>query len=151
MTESVQKTITAKSARTTASLFNYGNIIAMLPGLFVVPTLMFGSAERMSMIFMSIAIIVPMILWFGISIMVYIIARHHPNERVGHYTQQAAYRYYGVVGLIVVVGSFFGTNANYWLMTWIVCALILVPWTLFDLFKIYKEQWHDSTVEETML
>lgn len=151
MTESVQKTITAKSARTTATLFNYGNIIAMLPGLFVVPILMFGTTQRMGMIFMFIAIIVPMILWFGISIMVYIIARHHPNERAGHYTQQAAYRYYGVVGLIVVAGTFFGNHVTYWLVTWVVCALILVPWSLFDIFRIYKEQWHDSTVEETTL
>ena len=142
------QTISAKSARNTAALFNYGNIVAMLPGLFVVPTLLFGTAERMSMIFMLIATIVPMILWFAVSIVIYIIARHHPNERAGHYTQQAAYRYYGVVGLIVVAGTFYGTNVNYWLATWVVCALILVPWSAFDLIRIFKEQWQDTHVEE---
>ena len=149
MIEAATKIITAKSARNTAALFNYGNVIAMLPGLFVVPTLLFGSAGHMSMIFMLIATIVPMILWFAVSIVIYIIARHHPNERAGHYTQQAAYRYYAVVGLIVVAGTFYGTNVNYWLATWVVCARILVPWSLIDLIRIFKEQWHDTTVEET--
>jgi len=149
MSESVKKTIDARSARNTATLFNYGNIIAMLPGLFVVPTLLFGTTQQMSMIFMLIATIVPMILWFAISIMIYIIARHHPNQRVGHYTQQAAYRYYGVIGMTVVAGTFYGTNVNYWLITWVVFALILVPWSLLDVIRIFKEQWQDTIVEET--
>jgi hypothetical protein len=149
MPESTSKTISGKSARNTAALFNYGNIIAMLPGLIVIPTLMLGETERMHMIFMLIATIVPMILWFAVSIAIYIIARHHANERAGHYTQQAAYRYYGVIGIIVVAGTFYGTNVNYWLVTWIVCALILVPWSLLDVYRIFKEQWQDITVEET--
>lgn len=147
MTETATKIISAKSARDTAALFNYGNIIAMLPGLFVVPTLLMGKAGKMSMIFMLIATIVPMILWFAVSIVIYIIARHHPNERTGHYTQQAAYRYYGIVGLIVVAGTFYGTNVNYWLVTWVVCALILVPWSLIDIIRIFREPWQDTTVE----
>lgn len=148
MTQSTTKTIRAKSARNTAALFNYGNIIAMLPGLFVVPRLLLGKTDKMSMIFMLIATIVPMILWFGVSIVIYIIARHHPNARAGHYTQQAAYRYYGVVGLIVVAGTFYGTNVNYWLVTWVVCALILVPWSVIDVIRIFKEPWQDILVED---
>ncbi len=148
MTESVKKTIPAKRARNTATLFNYGNILAVLPGLIVVPTLLMGATEKMSVIFMMIATIVPMILWFAVSIMVYIIARHHPNERVGHYTQQAAYRYYAVIGMIVVAGTFYGTNINYWLATWVLFALILVPWSLLDVFKIFKEQWQDTLAED---
>ncbi len=151
MTESSKKTLTAKSSRNMAALFNYGNVIAMLPGLIVVPSLLLGTVEHMSMIFMMIATIVPMILWFAVSIMVYIIARHHPNERVGHYTQQAAYRYYGVIGMVVVAGTFYGTNVDYWLVTWVVFALILVPWSLLDVMRIFKEQWQDTLVEEAAL
>lgn len=152
MTESATKTITANSARKIASLFNIGNIIAMSPGLFVVPFTLFGSPERMTVIFMLILMIVPSILWFAASIVVYIIARHHPNERAGHYTQQAAYRYYAVVGVIVVAGTFYGTNANYWIITWAVCALVLIPWSILDLIRIYKkENWQDMTIEEPQL
>lgn len=139
--------VPAMKARRSAGLFSWGNIIAMLPGLFIVPILLFGHPEKMAMIFMFIVMLVPMILWFGISIAIYIIAKHNPNERVGHFTQQAAYRYYGVVGFIVVVGTFFGTDVNLWVWTWIVSALILVPLSIRDLFLIKKEQWADVEVE----
>ncbi|MGD8484642.1 MAG: hypothetical protein PVF81_07275, partial [Thioalkalispiraceae bacterium] len=105
-------TVSAGRAKRAAGMFSWGNIIAMLPGLFIVPVLLFGSPEKMAMIFMFIVMLVPMILWFGISIAIYIIAKHNPNERVGHYTQQAAYRYYAVVGFIVVLGTFYGTDVK---------------------------------------
>ncbi|MDH5181079.1 MAG: hypothetical protein OEZ39_15310 [Gammaproteobacteria bacterium] len=149
MTESATKIISGKSARKTAGLFNIGNILAMAPGLFVVPFSLFGQPARMTLIMMLILMIVPSILWFAASIVIYIIARHHPNERAGHYTQQAAYRYYGVVGVIVVAGTFYGTNANYWIITWAVCALVLIPWSILDLIRIYKENWQDMTVADT--
>ncbi|MDH5407513.1 MAG: hypothetical protein OEZ33_07465 [Gammaproteobacteria bacterium] len=152
MTESATRTILAKNARKTAALFNLGNMAAMLPGLFVVPLALLGKPEYMSLIFMLIAMIVPSILWFAISIVVYIIARHHPNERAGHYTQQAAYRYYAMVGVIVVAGTFYGTNVNYWIMTWAICALVMIPWSLLDLYRIYKkEHWQDVSIEEPTL
>ena len=150
MNESATRTIRAQSARKTAALFNIGNIVAMSPGLFVVPFALLGEPERMSLIFMLIAMIIPSILWFAVSIVVYIIARHHPNERAGHYTQQAAYRYYGMVGLIVVAGTFYGTNVNYWIITWAACALVMIPWSSIDLYRIYRtEQWQDISIEES--
>jgi hypothetical protein len=112
-----------------------------------VPVLLFGSPEKMAMIFMFIVMLVPMILWFGISIAIYIIAKHNPNERVGHYTQQAAYRYYAVVGFIVVLGTFYGTDVKLWIWTWLISALILVPLSVRDLYLIKKEQWVDFEVK----
>jgi cytochrome b subunit of formate dehydrogenase len=91
--------------------------------------------------------IVPPILWFGISIMIYIIARHHPNERVGHYTQQAAYRYYGMIGVVIPVGTFYGTEWELWIMTGGAVGLILIPWTIVCLIKIQKEKWQDTEIE----
>ena len=142
------KTISGKSARKSAALFNWGNMIAMSPGLIVIPMATFANPDRMAMIFMFILMIVPMILWFAASIVIYIIARHHPNERVGHYTQQAAYRYYGLVGIIVVAGTFFGTDVRLWLITWTIAALIIIPWSILDLVRIRKEQWQDITLQE---
>ena len=140
-------TIPATRARRSAGMFSWGNIIAMLPGLFIVPILIFGSPDKMTMIFMFIIMLVPMILWFGISIAIYIIAKHNPNERVGHFTQQAAYRYYAVIGFIVVAGTFYGTDVDYWIGTWLISALILVPLSIRDLFLIKKEQWADIEFE----
>jgi len=130
-----------------ARLFSLGNIIAMLPGLVVAPIILLGQPERTSMIFMFILMVVPPILWFGISIIVYIIARHHPNPRVGHYTQWAAYRFYGMFGIVIPVGTFYGTQWQLWIVTGGLVALILIPWSLLDLFRIQREQWQDITIE----
>ncbi|MDH3948897.1 MAG: hypothetical protein OEU74_08040 [Gammaproteobacteria bacterium] len=139
--------ISAASSRMAARLFSLGNIIAMLPGLVVAPIILLGQPERTSMIFMFILMVVPPILWFGLSIIVYIIARHHPNPRVGHYTQWAAYRFYGMFGIVIPVGTFYGTQWQLWIATGGLIALILIPWSLLDLFRIQREQWQDITIE----
>lgn len=142
------KIIPAANARKFARLFNLGNLLSLLPGLIVAPLILFSEHERISMIFMFIAMIVPPILWFGISIMIYIIARHHPNTLVGHYTQQAAYRYYGMIGIVIPVGTFFGTDWELWIMTGGVVGMVLVPWTIWELIKIQKEDWQDTVVNK---
>ncbi len=142
------QSISAASARKMARLFNFGNIAAVLPGLVIAPVIMLGEPERITLIFMFILMVVPPILWFGISMAVYTISRHHPNERVGHYTQQAAYRFYGAFGIVIPVGTFYGTQWQLWIITGTVVALIIIPWSLRDLWKINKEQWHDTEIEE---
>ncbi len=115
--------IPALRARAAACWFNYGNIIAML-----VPF--------------------PLgILWFGASMFLYAVNRHHPNERVGYYTQKAAYRFYGVMGAVIVIGTFFGTNWKAWIVTWFIAALIIIPWSVFDLRQIKQEPWCDTHTE----
>lgn len=148
-TETVEKTkiIPAANARMFARLFNLGNLLSFLPGLVVAPIILLTELERISTIFMFIAMIVPPILWFGLSIMIYIITRHHPNHLVGHYTQQAAYRYYGLIGIIIPVGTFFGTDWKLWILMGGVVGLVIVPWTLFELIKTQKENWQDVEVE----
>lgn len=120
-TQSRERVITSASARGAARLFNYGNLIAV-----ILP--------------------VPLgILWFGASMVVYAMNKHHPNPRVGHFTQQAAYRFYGVVGFVVAIGAFFGTGLMTWLITWAAAAVILIPWTIWDLLRIQRESWQDTT------
>ncbi len=114
--------ITARSARLTASIFNYGNLLAILLPL-------------------------PLgILWLGGSIAAYTMFRHHPNPRVGYYTQWAAYRFYGLVGFVVVVATFFSKSLTAWLVTWALMAIIMIPWTIYDLIRIKKEPWQDMQV-----
>ena len=116
--------VPARSSRFAAKIFNYGNIIAM-----IIP-LPLG------------------ILWAGASMLVYAMNRHHPNERVGHYTQQAAYRLYGVLGFVVVVATFFGTDPMLWAITWAISAAILIPWSIIDLRRIGRETWTDTVIPE---
>ena len=141
------KVISASNARMFERLFNVGNLLSLLPGLIVAPILLLSTQEKSSSIFLFIAMIVPPILWFGLSIMIYIISRHHPNELVGHYTQQAAYRYYGMIGIVIPVGTFFGTDWQLWILMGGVVALVLVPWTIAELIKTQKENWQDTEVK----
>lgn len=123
MSESVSSAVTRVSgrrARLAAALFNYGNIVALL-----VP--------------------IPLgMLWLGASMLVYAMNRHHPNPRVGHYTQQAAYRFYGVTGFFVAVATFIpGSGWTYYLLAWALASLILIPWSIIDLVRINRERWDD--------
>lgn len=118
--QSTPKIVSGQSARKACVVFNYGNMIA-------------------------IAVPIPLgLLWVGASMVVYAMNRHHPNPRVGHYTQQAAYRFYGVTGFFVAVATFFpGGNWTYYLAAWAAAALVLLPWSVWELVKIYKDDWRD--------
>lgn len=116
--------VSGAASRRAAMLFNFGNLVAIL---------------------------LPMplgVLWLAGSIAVYTMVRHHPNARVGYYTQWAAYRFYGLVGLVVVIATFFSTSMLAWLVTWATLALILIPWTIYDLIRIQKEDWQDMYIEQ---
>lgn len=120
------KVVTAESAKKTAKIFYYGNILAVL-----IPFPVF-------------------VLWFGASMLVYALFRHHPNPRVGYYTQIGAYHYYGLAGALVPIltfapGDFF---VKYWLPLWIVCAVVLIPLAIVQLRKINREQWQDTNLSE---
>lgn len=113
--------ITAEQSKKAAKLFSYGNIVSVL-----IPFPVF-------------------IFWFGASMFIYAMHRHHPNDRVGYYTQKAAYNYYSLAGFLSVVmlfasGDFF---FKYGWMLWLVCALFLVPMSLRDIIMVNKEKWHD--------
>jgi len=115
--------ITAAQARRTAGHMDIGNIVAMI---LPVPFAM---------------------LWFGLSILVYALHRHHPNPKVGHYTQWAAYRFYGVIGALVPVATFFpGSSLKLWLGTWAVSAAIIIPTSIWALIKIRRDSWEDTIV-----
>jgi len=124
MSEASLPVATARSARKAAALFNYGNIISLLLPF---PLLIF---------------------WLGASMFVYAMNRHHPNPKVGHYTQQAAYRFYGITGFFVAVAMFLPVNFTYYAIAWAVTAVILIPWSIIDLRRISREHWEDTPITE---
>ncbi len=123
----ITKIVTGESAKATAKLFNYGNIVAiLLPPLGM--------------------------LWMGLSMLVYAMNRHHPNEKVGHYTQQAAYRLYALFGLLIPVATFFpGKGLIYYLITWAVFAAVLIPWSIIDIRRINRDSWEDVVIKSETL
>ncbi len=111
--------VSAKSARFAAMQMDLGNMISIL-----LPPLP--------------------VLWFGISMLIYALHRHHPDEKVGRYTQWAAYRFYGVMGLIIPVGTFFpGNGVMPWLIAWGLGIAIIVPWSIWSILSIYRDVWQD--------
>ncbi|PIE82859.1 MAG: hypothetical protein CSA09_04735 [Candidatus Contendobacter odensis] len=113
------------SARRAAALMNYGNVISILLPF---PLLIF---------------------WFGASMLVYAMNRHHPDPKVGHYTQRAAYRFYGITGFFVASATFIPGGGWVWyLIAWILAVLILMPWSIMDLRRIYKDEWLDIPLDD---
>jgi len=121
----IGKVARGSSAKRAAALMNYGNLVAILLPF---PLLIF---------------------WFGASMLVYAMNRHHPDPKVGHYTQQAAYRFYGVTGGFIVIGTFIPGGGWIWhLSAWLLAALVLVPWSIIDLRRIYKDEWTDIPLDD---
>jgi len=116
--------ITAKQSRFAAKVFNLGTIASVL-----IPFPLF-------------------IFWFGASMFVYAMYRHHPNARVGFYTQRAAYIYYTLAGLLVPVLTFAPKQffAEYWWALWVVAILGVVPIALMQIIKAHKEDWDDVSI-----
>ena len=111
------------SARTAAAIMNYGNIITIV----IIPLIIF---------------------WFGASMLVYAMNRHHPNPKVGHYTQWAAYRFYGVTGFFTAAAVFIpGSGWTYYLIAWALAALVIIPWSILDLMRIYRDEWVDIPLD----
>ncbi len=116
--------ITAKQSRFAAKVFNLGTIASVL-----IPFPLF-------------------IFWFGASMFVYAMYRHHPNPRVGFYTQRAAYIYYTLAGLSVPVLTFAPKEffAEYWWVLWAVAIIGVVPLAVIQIMKAHKEVWEDVSI-----
>jgi hypothetical protein len=142
MTDSSSDMISAKSCRGAAKLFNYGNIVVIT--IAGTPLVLGVNQTGPALIFATVIAIVPLVLWFGGSMLLYALNRHHPNERVGYYTQWAAYRFYALLGTLIVVGTFFPPEIFYFMIYWIITAAIIIPWSIWDIIRINREEWHDT-------
>lgn len=117
------KIVSGASSRRAAKWFNYGTLVA-------------------------VSVPLPLaIFWTGMSMLIYALNKHHPNPKVGHYTQWAAYRFYGIAGSAVAVAVFFPVNVIYYLVIWAIAAVILIPWTIYDLYRINHDIWVDCVIE----
>jgi len=126
-TSQPERIVSGRSSRFAAMQMDIGNLISML-----LPPLP--------------------LLWFGGSMLVYALHRHHPNPRVGYYTQRAAYRFYAVMGAIIPIGTFFpGRGITSWLVAWGVGLAVIIPWSLWSIARIRREDWPDLAVPETPL
>jgi hypothetical protein len=109
--------------------------------------------------FSSIAVIllpaiIPMLLWIAASIFAYCAVACHPNKRVQSYLTIAGYRFYGLVGGLVVALNFspqmakaVGGWLNLGVIIWILSILVVVPFGIRDILRAKNEPWQDMQVE----
>ena len=144
-----KRVISASSSRFAAQLFNIITVAALLVSL---TALLLGKLLASHKIgFLPFVLsLPPVMLWLGASIFVYASIAHHPNPRTTHYNKWAGYRYYGVMGSLVVIGPAIYDLLGGWQGLMLVLGLavtIIVPWALFDIYKAAREPWADMTIE----
>lgn len=145
----VKRIISASSSRFAAQLFNMITVAVMLISL---TALLLGKLLASHKIgFLPFVLsLPPVMLWLGASIFVYASIAHHPNELTAHYNKWAGYRFYGVMGSLVVIGPAIYDLLGDWQGLMLVlglAVLIIVPWALFDIYKAAREPWADMTIE----
>lgn len=144
----VQRIITAAASKRGARLFNY-----LAVGTTLLSISLFSLGQMMTdkkLAFLPMAMsLPPIMIWLAASIFVYAAIAHHPNERVRHYNKWAGYRYYGIVGFLTIFANDLAGLPGGWWVVWGIFFLALVPWSLWDIWRSGREDWHDLTVEVT--
>lgn len=145
----VKRLISASSSRFAAQLFNLITVVVLLISM---TTLLLGKLLASQKIgFLPLVLSMPPIMiWLGASMFVYASIAHHPNPRTAHYNKWAGYRYYGVMGSLMVFGPPLYDLLDGWKGLMLVLGLavtIIVPWALYDIYKAAHEPWQDMTIE----
>ena len=144
-----KRLITASSSRFAAQIFNIITVAALMVSL---TALLLGKILASHKIgFLPFVLsLPPVMIWLGASIFVYASIAHHPNPRTAHFNKWAGYRFYGVMGSLVVIGQPIYDLLGGWQGLMLVLGLavtIIVPWALFDIYKAAREPWQDMTIE----
>ena len=144
-----KRVISASSSRFAAQLFNIITVVALSISL---TALLLGKLLASQEIgFLPFVLsLPPVMLWLGASIFVYAGIAHHPNPRTVHFNKWAGYRFYGVMGSLMVIGPAIYGLLDGWQGLMLVLGLavsIIVPWALFDIYKAAREPWQDMTIE----
>lgn len=144
-----KRVITAGSSRFAAQLFNIITVIVLMISL---TALLLGKLLASHNIgFLPFVLsLPPVMLWLGASIFVYASIAHHPNPRTAHYNKWAGYRFYGVMGSLVVIGPAIYGLLDGWLGLMLVlglAVLIIVPWAVYDIVRAGREPWQNMTIE----
>lgn len=144
-----KRVISASSSRFAAQLFNILTVAALTISL---TALLLGKLLASHKIgFLPFVLsLPPVMLWLGASIFVYASIAHHPNPRTTHYNKWAGYRFYGVMGSLMVIGPAIYGLLDGWQGLMLVlgtAVLIIVPWALYDIYQAAREPWTDLTIE----
>jgi len=144
-----KRVISASSSRFAAQLFNILTVVALMLSLTALLLGKLLASQKIGFLPFVLSL-PPVMLWLGASIFVYAGIAHHPNPRTAHYNKWAGYRFYGVMGSLMVIGPAIYGLLDGWQGLMLVlglAVLIIVPWALFDIYKAAREPWQDMTIE----
>ena len=144
-----KRLIPASSSRFAAQLFNLITVAVMMVSLSALLLGKLLASQKIGFLPLVLSL-PPVMIWLGASIFVYASIAHHPNPRTAHYNKWAGYRFYGVMGSLVVIGQPIYGLLGGWQGLMLVlglAVLIIVPWALFDIYKAAREPWQDVTIE----
>lgn len=144
-----KRVISASSSRFAAQLFNLITVAVMLISLTALLLGKLLASQKVGFLPLVLSL-PPVMIWLGGSIFVYASIAHHPNPRTAHYNKWAGYRFYGVMGSLVVVGpmiyGLLGGLQGVMLVLGF-AVVIIVPWALVDIYRAAREPWQDMTIE----
>jgi uncharacterized membrane protein len=143
------RVITASSSRFAAQLFNLITVAVLLVSLTALLLGKLLASQKIGFLPLVLSL-PPLMIWLGASIFVYASIAHHPNPRTAHFNKWAGYRFYGVMGSLVVVGPAIYGLLGGWQGLMLVLGLavaIILPWALYDIYKAAREPWADMTIE----
>lgn len=140
------RVLSAAACRRSARLFN---LLAVGTTLLSITLFSLGQMlPNKKMAFLPMAMsLPPIMIWLAASIFVYASIAHHPDARVRHYNKWAGYRYYGLVGFMTIFANDLAQLPGGWWLVWGLFFLVLVPWSLWDIWRAGREDWRDITLE----
>jgi hypothetical protein len=144
-----KRVIHARSSRFAAQIFNLITVAALSVSLTALVLGKLLAAQKIGFLPFVLSL-PPVMIWLAASIFVYASIAHHPNARTAHYNKWAGYRFYGVMGSLVVIGQPIYGLLGGWQGLMLVLGLavaIIVPWALFDIYRAAREPWQDMTIE----
>ncbi|MGE5319446.1 MAG: hypothetical protein ACM3KD_04645 [Hyphomicrobiaceae bacterium] len=145
----VNRVVSAASSRFAAQLFNLITVAVLLISLTALLLGKLLASQKIGFLPFVLSL-PPVMIWLGASMFVYASIAHHPNPRTAHYNKWAGYRYYGVMGSMVVFGQPLYDLLGGWQGLMLVlglAVLIIVPWAVFDIYRAAREPWQDMTIE----
>jgi hypothetical protein len=112
-------------------------------------------AQLFNVLSCSAVILMPLVIpWIAASIFVHASIAHHPNLRVREFLYPGGYRFYGLVGALVIALNFssqmakwVGGGMHLMALVWIVGMVVVVPLGVRDILRARRENWQDITVE----
>ncbi|MBW8371839.1 MAG: hypothetical protein K0M66_12840 [Thiobacillus sp.] len=144
-----KRVISASSSRFAAQLFNILTVVALMLSLTALLLGKLLASQKVGFLPFVLSL-PPVMIWLGASIFVYASIAHHPNTRAAHYNKWAGYRFYGVMGSLMVIGPAIYGLLDGWQGLMLVlgtAVLIIVPWAIYDIYKAAREPWQDMTIE----